>query len=299
MSMDWDNLRYFLEVARCQRISLAAQRLGVQHSTVARRIQALEQDLGVRLFHKSTVSGYSLTGEGLNLQQRMEPIEHRLLAAREAVTGKARPLSGKLRLGCTEAFGSYVLTPLLSQFQTHYPDLTLELLPVPRPISLSRRDADLAIALERPQRGPYWCTRLADYSLRLYAHVDYLDTHPVITQAQDLSRHRFIAYVDDLLFSDSLRYLDEIVRSAPVRFRSTSVIAQYQATLQGQGLAVLPCFLAQTDPRLRCVLPEQIQLRRRFWMFCHEEQRHNPNLTSLWHFLKQAVQERQALLDGA
>src|SRR5690606_16903606 len=116
---------------------------------------------------------------------------------------------------------------------------------------------------------------------------------------QDLPRHRFIAYVDDLLFSDSLRYLDEIVHSAPVRFRSTSVIAQYQAALQGQGLAVLPCFLAQTDPRLRCVLPGQVELRRRFWMFCHEEQRHNPSLTSLWHFLKQAVQERQALLDGA
>ncbi len=109
--MDWDNLRYFLEVARCQRISLAAQRLGVQHSTVARRVQALEQELGVRLFHKSTVSGYSLTGEGLNLQQRLEPVESRLLAARDAVAGKARPLSGTLRLGCTEAFGSYVLTP--------------------------------------------------------------------------------------------------------------------------------------------------------------------------------------------
>lgn len=297
--MDWDNLRYFLEVARCQRISVAAQRLGVQHSTVARRIQALEQELGLRLFHKSTVSGYSLTSEGQNLQQRMEPVESRLLAAREAITGKARPLTGKLRLGCTEAFGSYVLTPLLSIFQTQYPELTLELLPVPRPISLSRRDADLAIALERPQRGPYWCTRLADYSLRLYAHQDYLNSHPPIESVQDLSQHRFIAYVDDLVFSDSLRYLEEIVRSAAVRFRSTSVIAQYQATLQGQGIAVLPCFLAKTDPRLRCVLPDQVELRRRFWMFCHEEQRQNPSLTRLWHFLKQSVQERQDLLDGA
>jgi DNA-binding transcriptional LysR family regulator len=296
--LNWDDLRYFLEVARTQRVSAAGIRLGVQHSTVSRRIQSLERELDTVLFNKSTAGGFTLTGEGERFFAYAERIEGLLIHAREEILGQAQTLSGHLRVGSTEGFGSYVLAPLMIDFQRRFPAVTLDIMPVPRFISLSKREADLAISLERPQRGPYLCTKLLDYSLKLYARSDYLAAHPAIKTVSDLAGHRFIGYVEELLFSDRLRYLDDVVPTDQVVFKSTSVIAQYHAALQGQSLAVLPCFMAAQDPRLQVVLHDQVSITRSFWMYCHEDLRHSHRVMALWDFLKQSVQLNQDLMQG-
>jgi DNA-binding transcriptional LysR family regulator len=176
--------------------------------------------------------------------------------------------------------------------------MTLDIMPVPRFISLSKREADIAIALERPQRGPYLCTKLADYSLRLYGTRDYLARHAPIRRQADLGRHTFIGYVDELLFSDRLRYLDGLVQPARVVFRSTSVLAQYQAALGGQALTILPCFLAAQDERLEPVLADSVLVTRSFWMYCHEDLRRTRRVMALWDYLKQAVALNRDLLHG-
>lgn len=295
---NWDGIRYFLEVARTQRASGAALRLGVQHSTVARRIRALEQELGVVLFEKSRVNGFTLTDDGTRFFTYAEQIESTLLAAQENLSGQSQTLSGHLRVGSTEGFGNYVLTPLMMDFQQRYPALTLDIMPVPRFISLSKREADIAIALERPQRGPYLCTKLADYTLKLYGTRDYLTRHPVIRQKQDLTQHTFIGYVEELLFSDRLRYLEDIVATSRVIFRSTSVIAQYHAALRGQSLTILPCFMAEQDPRLHAVLDQDIRITRSFWMYCHEDLRQTRRVMALWDYLKEAITLNRGLLEG-
>ncbi len=296
--LDWDGLRYFLEVARSQRVSVAAQRLGVRHSTVSRRIQALERDLDTLLFNKSKSSGYTLTEDGTRFFACAETMESTLLAAREQISGQAQALSGHLRVGSTEGLGSYVLAPLMADFQRRYPAITLDIMPVPRYISLSKREADIVVALERPQRGPYLCTKLADYSLKLYGSKAYLAGAPPIRSTADLAGHSFIGYVEELVFSDHLRYLDDIVASQRVIFKSTSVIAQYQAALQGRSLAVLPCFMAAQDARLEVVLGDDILVTRSFWMYCHEDLRHSARVMALWDFLKQSVQLNTPLLRG-
>src|SRR5690606_25074914 len=152
--------------------------------------------------------------------------------------------------------------------------------------------------LERPQRGPYLCTKLHDYALKLYGSKAYLDTAAPIKTPEDLAAHSFIGYVEELLFSDHLRYLDDIVATQRVIFKSTSVIAQYHAALQGRSLAVLPCFMAAQDPRLQAVLDDEILITRSFWMYCHEDLRHSARVMTLWDFLKQAVQLNTPLLRG-
>ena len=296
--VDWDDLRYFLEVARTQRVSTAGTRLGVQHSTVSRRIQNLERELDTLLFNKSTATGFTLTQEGERFFTYAEQMEGLLITAREEILGQSQTLSGHLRVGSTEGFGSYVLSPLMMDFQERFPAVTLDIMPVPRFISLSKREADLAISLERPQRGPYLCTKLLDYSLKLYATREYLENHPAITAPDDLQEHRFIGYVEELLFSDRLRYLDGIVRPEQVVFKSTSVIAQYQAALQGKALAILPCFMAAQDARLQVILHDTITVTRSFWMYCHEDLRHSHRVMALWNYLKQAVQLNAALMQG-
>lgn len=296
--LDWDGLRYFLEVARTQRVSAAALRLGVQHSTVSRRIQTLEREIGTVLFDKSKATGFTLTEDGRRFFTYAEQIEGTLISAREEISGQSAALSGHLRVGSTEGFGSYVLAPLMTDFQRRFPAITLDIMPVPRFISLSKREADIAISLERPQRGPYLCTKLLDYSLKLYGSHEYLSRAAPIRRKADLAEHSFIGYVEELLFSDRLRYLDDIIATNRVSFKSTSVIAQYHATLHGQSLAILPCFIAAQDPRLQAVLVDDILVTRSFWMYCHEDLRHSKRVMALWDFLKKSVQLNRPLLQG-
>lgn len=296
--MNWDGIRYFLDVARTQRVSVASTRLGVQHSTVSRRIQALERELGFLLFNKSRATGFTLTEDGQRFFTYAEQIESTLITAREKISGQFQDLSGHLRVGCTEAFGSYVLAPLMTEFQRRFPAITLDILPVPRFISLSKREADIAIALERPQRGPYLCTKLADYRLNLYGNARYLANRDPIRTRADLKQHTFIGYVEELLFSDRLRYLDDIAPGLTVTFKSTSVIAQYHAVLHGQSLAILPAFMAAQNPALQVVLEDDINVQRSFWMYCHEDFRHSRRVMALWDFLKSAVRGQGPLLQG-
>ena len=296
--LDWDSLRYFLEVARTQRVSAAARKLGVEHTTVSRRIRALEAELDSLLFEKSRNTGFILTEDGHRLFVHAEQMESAVHTARENLSGIGQALSGHLRIGATEGFGSYVLPPLAADFQRLYPHITLDILPVPRFVSLSKREADLAITIERPQRGPYVCTKLCDYTLRLYGTPDYLKSHAPITQRTDLSAHTFIGYVDELLFSERLRYLEDLLPESRVVLRSTSVVAQYHAALQGRSLAILPCFIAAQDSRLVPVLENDITITRSFWMYCHEDLHKLKRMVILWDFMRKSVMLNARLLAG-
>ncbi|KTT92312.1 LysR family transcriptional regulator, partial [Sphingomonas yabuuchiae] len=183
-------------------------------------------------------------------------------------------------------------------FQDRYPGITLEVLPVPHFVNLSRREADIAITLERPERGPYVCRKLCDYRLRLYATPEYLATHPAIAEPADLRSHSFITYVDDLAFSPELLYLERILPEASSALRSTSVIAQYQAALCSHALAILPCFLAEPDSRLVSLLPEQIQITRQFWLYYREDLRRLRRITLVSDYLRACADGNRDFLLG-
>ena len=298
-ALNWDDLKFFLEVARTRKASSAAKRLNVDYTTVSRRIGMLEAALGTLLFEKSRTSGFVLTAEGQRLLGYAESIESTLHMACEQVSGSGVALSGHVRMGCTEGFGSFFITPQLSHFVDAYPAITIDILPLPHFICLSKREADIVIALERPEHGPYVCCKLCDYRLRPYATQAYLDSHEPIEQDSDLARHPFISYVDDLAFSSELLYLANLIPNANAHLRSTSVIAQYTAALQGRGLAILPCFLAAQDPRLVAVLPDRVEITRQFWMYCREDLRKLKRITLLWDYIREVTEHNAPLLMGA
>lgn len=294
--MDWDNLRFFLELARSGKLVSAARRLGVDHTTVARRIQALEKEIGTQLFSRQT-AGYTITEAGRRLLTHAESMESACLAV-EREAPEQGGLAGIIRIGTTEGFGTVILTPRLASFTQRHPRLSIDLLAVPKLVNLSRREADIVIALERPERGSVQVARLTDYTLRLYASTDYLAAHPAIRQRDDLSRHAFVGYVDDLLYSKELRYLNELCRPERFALRSTSILAQHQATAAGAGIAVLPAFLADADPRLRAVLPHEARLTRTFWMSMPAEIKHLSRMQAAWQFLQSVATDQQSLLHG-
>ncbi|MDH0748308.1 LysR family transcriptional regulator [Pseudomonas sp. GD03842] len=298
-ALNWDDLKFFLEVARTRKASSAAKRLGVDYTTVSRRINSLEASLGTLLFEKSRNNGFVLTAEGQRLLSSAESIESTLHIACEQVSGSGVALSGHVRMGCTEGFGSFFITPQLSHFIDLYPAISVDILPLPHFISLSKREADIVIALERPEHGPYVCCKLCDYTLRLYATREYLDAHRPIQRVEDLADHPFISYVDDLAFSSELLYLNNLVPAAHAHLRSTSVIAQYVAALQGRALAILPCFLAAQNPRLLPALESDVSITRQFWMYCREDLRKLKRITLLWDYIREVTEQNQAFLLGS
>jgi DNA-binding transcriptional LysR family regulator len=297
-ALNWDDLRYFLEVARTQRASAAAKKLGVDHTTVARRVRELETALGTVLFDKSRAGGFVPTAEGQRLLAYADAVETTVQSASEQFALGAQSLSGHVRVGSTEGFGCFFLAPQLARFTGKHPDMSIDLLPVPHFVSLSKREADLAIMLERPERGQYVYTKLCDYRLRLYGTPEYLERHVRIRSAADLRHHAFISYVADLAFSGELLYLERTAPNVTVNLCSTSVIAQYHAALQGSALAILPCFMAEPDPRLVPILPEEIIVTRSFWLCSREDLRKLRRITSLWDYLRAAADANRPLLMG-
>ncbi|HUE94752.1 LysR family transcriptional regulator [Pseudomonas sp.] len=296
--MDWDNLRYFLELSRAGKLTAAARRLGVDHTTVARRVQALEKSLGQPLFIRSG-TGYSLAEAGRRLLSQVEAMESAYLSI-EQEEGKAGAggVSGLVRIGATEGYGVELLAGQLTTLSKRHPNLGLDLLAVPRMVRLARHEADIVITLERPERGPYIITKLTDYCLRLYASTEYLDSHPPIHDRDDLRQHTFISYIEDLLYSKELHYLDEIGKPLQISLRSTSILAQQNAAIAGAGIAILPSFAARQVPQLKEVLAEQIEFIRTFWMLMPVEGKDLARIRVTWEFLREMAQLNQDRMMG-
>ncbi|MCP4232591.1 MAG: LysR family transcriptional regulator [Aestuariibacter sp.] len=267
---DWNDLKFFLELSRRSKLIHAAKSLRVDHTTVSRRIAALEQATGAKLFQK-TERGYTLTPSGEKLLPVAEGMENAALTIQDEISGNTLSLSGVVRIGSPDGFGSFFLAPRLPSLVESHPNLEIDLVALPRYFSLSKREADLAITLARPETGRLYARKLTDYQLQLFASKDYLEKHSPIKSTKDLSNHRLIGYIDDLIFAQELRYMEVIEKNLHVRFRSTSLVAQYHAVLAGAGISVLPRFMTYGDSRFIPVLPDSVRLIRSFWLLIHED----------------------------
>ena len=294
---NWNDLRYFLELSRQGKLLRAAARLHVDHTTVSRRITALEKQLDVRLFDKSP-NGYQMTDAGLRLLPLAEQIETRSNQLYQDIAGKDARLGGTVRLATPEALGSQVIARHVSSFRSEHPDIEIELVAETRRMSLSKRGADIAISFSRPESGRLIAWKLCDYRLRLYASREYLAAHPTIGGPEDLSGHDFVSYIDDLIEMPELRFFDNTIKNAHIVFRSTNVSAQYNAILDGIGLGLVHCFMTQHEDRLQVVLPEQISVERTYWLLVHEDLRHVARVDAVAKFLTSILSHNPGLMMG-
>lgn len=267
---DWDDLKVFLAVARSRRISPAARALGVEATTVSRRLARLSSTIGVELFETSG-GERSLTEQGRALMRHAEQVESAALAAAEDMTGTPGGLSGHVRLSVAEGFGTWVLAPDLAAFHVDNPGIRLDIVTASGFLNPSKREADMAVMLGRPQRGRLTVKRLGDYRLHLYATSDYLAKAGVPTTRGALKDHRLIGYIPDLIFSPELDYLDDIEPGLEPHLRSTSINVQYRMIASGAGIGVLPAFIGRTDARLVPILEHDVELIRSFWLVTHSD----------------------------
>jgi len=266
--MNWDDVRIFLAVARTGQILAASRRLAVNHATVARRLSALEAALKTRLFDRTT-SGCTLTDSGARFLVNAERMETEILAATSQLDDPEVEVSGTVRIGAPDGFGVAFLAPRLWKLSAQHPELTVQLVPVPRSFSLSRREADIAVTVDRPEHGRLIARKLVDYSLGLYASQSYVTEVGLPRNIQDLRRHRLVGYVEDLVYSPSLGYANEVDRDFAANFEIASALGQTEAVRAGAGIGILHKFIARNDETLVPVLPEKT-IDRAYWMVHHE-----------------------------
>lgn len=292
-AFDWDDLRFFLAVARAGRLTAAARQLEADHTTVSRRISALEGALRAKLFERRP-QGYSLTEQGERLLGLAEGMETQALAVASQVGGADLALSGTVRIGAPDGIGTYFLAPELGALAERHPDLTLQLVALPRTFSLSRREADIAITLEQPTEGRLVSRKLTDYRLRLYASKDYLARHGPMADLADLAGKTLVTYVADLIYSPVLDYFSGLEKYTARRYECASVVAQLEAVRAGVGVGILHDYAVRQFPELQAVLPEVSHLRT-YWLVTHADVRNLRRVEEVYSFILSRVRANRGL----
>ncbi len=292
---NWDDLRIFLAVARDESLSAAGRRLRMDAATVGRRVARLEESLGAPLFAKSP-QGYALTEAGTRLVIFAEEAEQAASQASEAMQGRTEGLSGQIRIGAPDGCANFLLPRVCAQIAEANPDLDVQILALPRVVNLSRREADLAIAVSPPSAGRLVVQKITDFRLHLAASDDYLAANAPIHSPDDLRHHRIVGYIPDMIFDKELDYLGELGLNR-VRLASNSVAVQFHWLRQGAGLGIVHDFALPVAEGLRLVLPDEISLVRSFYLVRHADDRRLERQTRFADALVQGMRAELARLE--
>jgi DNA-binding transcriptional LysR family regulator len=291
--VDWDGLQVFLAVARGGRVSAAARRLGVEHTTVARRIAALEKTLGVSLFYRTT-RGYLLTPEGQNVVSAAEAMERSALAVEARARENSGVLAGRVRVAMPPEYGSHWLAPKLATFRARHPQIELQILVGTRQRDLSRGEAELAIQPPRPTQMGMVAVRLGRVAVGLYASRSLIAEKRLrIRKLADMRELLLLAYTAPFQVLQEAKWFQPILTSAAMGLESNSTHALLAAARAGAGVAVLPRFVAREHDDLVAVSDDVAA--HDLLLITHPEVRRDPKVRATADFLKRLAAEPPGL----
>ncbi|MGV6876704.1 LysR family transcriptional regulator [Pseudochelatococcus sp. B33] len=270
---DWNEPRLVLAVKRAESLTGAAKALGIDHSTVFRRLNALEDRLGVRLFERLPGGTYEATSAGERMAAAAERMEDETLALDRNLVGLDHRPSGRLRVTSSETLAYRLLTRHLANFRKVQPGIVVELIIDNRVLSLSRREADIALRPMRPKEGDLWGRKLAGVAWALYAAPAYLEANGgALAKPDDLRHHALIGWEE---IASGIRAADWLARAAPPEacvYRTNSLVNQLIAAKSGIGLALLPCYLGDGEPGVARALAEPVaELEGELWIVTHAD----------------------------
>ena len=292
--LDWDNLRYFLAVARAGKLTAAARRLGQDHTTVGRRIASLENAFRSKLFERRP-EGYRLTETGQRLYENVKTLESSVCEIQRDIAGQTQHIEGVVRIGAPDDFGNLFLAKHIGELQRLHPRLKIELITLPYTLSVSKREADISIGVGRPAEGRLFVRRLTDFEMRLYATRDYIDAHGPIDRPSDLATQTWIGPVSDFNSTAPVDVATELDCTSTPRFACSSSAGQLAAAINGAGVAMLPRYVADQEQSLRPVLPDLMTTMRGYHMVVHADLRDLPRVRTVTNYIVQKVTEARAL----
>lgn len=290
-----DDLLILLTVARLGRFTAVADALDITHTTVSRRIMALDKRLGGRTLGR-TPQGWELTELGRAAVAAAEGIEENLNTLTAGLGNASGTLSGVVRVGTSDGFGALLAGPALVRLQREHPALRVELLSATRKLSQNRSGVDLEVVAGRVEAGRSETIFLADYFLRLYASPDYLAAGGVPATLAELQQHRFVSYVETSLQVAELGHRSQTLSDQPAAFQATSVFAQLEAVRSGGGIGILPSFMVHQQQGFVPVLPDDFERRVSFWAAARPESLRSPAVQAVIRaFLAETHHRRDAL----
>lgn len=260
-----DNLGVFVEVARSGRLTEAAKHLGLDQSTVSRRMSQLERSVGQRLFHRDH-AGWTLTDAGIRLLVHAEAVEAAIQAAREDLLDSDSALRGSVRVLTPDGFGSHLVNPGLTRIRRAFPELAIELVSSNQHTSLSTREFDVAVSIERPAARAVTVTKLADFEMGAYGAPAYLDARPPIRSIEDLNDHHFVWYVEGALALPTYEALFQAVPNVKLTILTNTIATQVEATTQGLCLGYLPTWIGDATPGIVRVDTIDISMPNSYWL---------------------------------
>lgn len=283
--LHWDYLRYFLAVARAGTTVAAAEKMGVNQSTVSRQIAALERAVGAKLFDKSA-TGYELTELGRELVPAAERIEREVSEILFLVGQSGRRLAGAIKVTTNEHVADLFLTPLLSEFAELYPEIRIDVSVSPHWLDLSRGEADVALRAARVLNGEGLVARkLSDLPWAIYCSQDYFAKHGSPTRARELAKHRIVSVDGDLARIAGFQWLEKNAGRAAVVSRTNSVPNLFAAVRAGLGVSVLPCFTGEAEQELvRCFGPDE-ELNSSMWLVTRSQIKDEPRIRAFNSFI--------------
>jgi DNA-binding transcriptional LysR family regulator len=293
---EWDDARHFLALQRTGSLSAAARQLGVNQSTVGRRLVALEERLRTKLFFR-TRDGYRIAPAGERLLAHAERMEDEAIAIAREISGQETTLTGSLRITAPDFFGAHVVAPLLAAFHARYPEIELELDTDNRVRSLTKREADMAIRIGDAAESGVVVRKLSPFASALYASSAYLQARGR-PRGLDFTGHDLIGFGEPVArIADSL-WLLEHASTGRIVFRSHNTAAQLQACLDGMGIGPLPRYVGDPQPDLVRLDPPPVVVRQDIWLVVHEDLRHTARVRVCADFLAAGIRSQSARFQG-
>jgi DNA-binding transcriptional LysR family regulator len=293
---EWDDARHFLAIHRRGSLSAAARQLGVNQSTVGRRLITLEEELGAKLFVR-TRDGYRIAPAGERLLPHAERMEDEATAIAREISGQETTLTGTVRVTAGDLFGARIVGPILTSFHERYPDIDLELDTSSFVRSLTKREADIAVRVGGIVERGVAARKLGEFAHAPYASKAYLARRGR-PRDDDWAGHDFVGFSDDLARFPEARWLAARATKGRIVFRAHATLAQLVVTVAGLGIAMLPCHAGDAEPDLVRLVPPAQFTRNTIWLVVHEDLRHAARIRACADFLADGLRRQSKRLRG-
>ena len=294
---DWNDLRYFLAVARSGSTNAAAKALGWSQSTVQRRITRLERQLGCKLIERHP-TGYLLTALGQDLQSYARNVEEAVAAFERHLASSDKKLTGTVRVTCPEGLLDPLLTPLVDAFQARYPGLRVDLIVTERFLDLSKGEAEIAVRGGEPRDPVLIGRKIADNPWAVYASRSYIARHGRPERPEDINQHAIIDFGGDIVNLLLAKWLRSVAPRATIAARSNSVIGLLMAAKSGVGLTILPVQLGDPADELIRVIDPLPELMSQVYLLVHPDLRHTPRVSAFFDFVIAEIRAFRPVLLG-
>lgn len=295
---NWNDLKLVLAISRAGTLGGGAKLMGVNHSTAFRNLNAIEDKLGARLFERLPGGVYQPTPVGAQVARTAERMETEALALDREITGTDTRLTGLVRVTASETLSFNMVLGQLARLRELHPGITVELMIDNRVLNLSRREADVALRVSRPGEPELFGKKLCNIAWTVYGAAGTIA--PIkAKEIGKLAERPFIGWSEDVSGIAAADYLGDKIKPVEVVYRSNSLISQYRAARAGMGLAILPCYLGDSDPDLIRVLPELIgDLTRELWIVTHEDLKSTARIRAFLDIVGNGLAEQRNVFEG-